>query len=553
MASSSKKAKTYHFHSEWEEQYFFTEVKGKSVCLLCNTSVSVPKKGNIERHHKTVHSNFEKAFPLNSATRKEKLKHLKIQLIGQQSIFLKTIDKNKAATEASYRVSQIITQKKKPYEDGEIIKQAFLEAADSLFANFRNKDEIVSAIKSMQLSANTVMRRVEVMSNDIFLQLRSDLDNCIYFSLQLDESTDVVDTSQMAIFVRMAFSDFTIKEDLLKFIPLKGHTTGLELFSHLKNLISSEKIPISKMVGLTTDGAPAMVGCDKGLVALCHKDESFPQFLSYHCIIHQQALCGNFLNLNNVMKLVVKIVNKIRAQALQRRLFKTLVDEIDCQYGELLLHSEVRWLSRGRVLKRFNDVLPAILQFFKERDEPIPELENSTWLRDFGFLVDITEKLNELNLQLQGRDKELEEMISDINAFITKLEFWEQNLKNRDTKHFPILSEKISKNLLEPYDSKYHMKIVSNLKENFKNRFKDFSKIALVTQFVVSPFMDIDIQQFATCVLNNFGEDIAVTEMELFAFQSDLTLKSLGSNTKCIWTLVSKDKYSVLCRVALQV
>uniref|UniRef100_A0A6P7GEG1 Zinc finger BED domain-containing protein 5-like n=1 Tax=Diabrotica virgifera virgifera TaxID=50390 RepID=A0A6P7GEG1_DIAVI len=168
------------------------------------------------------------------------------------------VDKNKAATEASYRVSQIIAQKKKPYEDGEMIKQAFLEAADSLFANFRNKDEIVSAIKSMQVSANTAMRRVEVMSNDIFLQLRTDLDNCVYFSLQLDESTDVVDTAQMAVFVRMVFSDFTIKEDLLKFIPLKGHTTGQDLFSHLKNIISSEKIPTSKMVGLTTDGSPAM-------------------------------------------------------------------------------------------------------------------------------------------------------------------------------------------------------------------------------------------------------------------------------------------------------
>ena len=94
-------------------------------------------------------------------------------------------------------MSQIIAQKKKPYEDGEMIKQAFLEAADSLFANFRNKDEIVSAIKSMQLSANTVMRRVEVMSNDIFLQLRTDLDNCVYFSLQLDELTDVVDTGRV--------------------------------------------------------------------------------------------------------------------------------------------------------------------------------------------------------------------------------------------------------------------------------------------------------------------------------------------------------------------
>ncbi|CAH2002691.1 unnamed protein product [Acanthoscelides obtectus] len=35
-------------------------------------------------------------------------------------------------------------------------------------------------------------------------------------------------------------------------------------------------------------------------------------------------------------KIVVQIVNKIRAQALQR-LFKTLVDEIDSQYGKLLL------------------------------------------------------------------------------------------------------------------------------------------------------------------------------------------------------------------------
>ncbi|CAH1999657.1 unnamed protein product [Acanthoscelides obtectus] len=70
----------------------------------------------------------------------------------------------------------------------------------------------------------------------------------------------------------------------------------------------------------------------------------------------------------------------IRAQALQRRLFKTLADEIDCQYGELLLHSEVRWLSRGREQKRFNDIISTIAQFFEQRYEPILELENSVCL-----------------------------------------------------------------------------------------------------------------------------------------------------------------------------
>ncbi|CAH1989597.1 unnamed protein product [Acanthoscelides obtectus] len=52
--------------------------------------------------------------------------------------------------------------------------------------------------------------------------------------------------------------DCTIKEELLKCIPLKGQTTGQNLFSSFENIISSEKIPISKMVVLTTDGAPAM-------------------------------------------------------------------------------------------------------------------------------------------------------------------------------------------------------------------------------------------------------------------------------------------------------
>ncbi|XP_072392463.1 uncharacterized protein [Diabrotica undecimpunctata] len=116
-------------------------------------------------------------------------------------------------------------------------------------------------------------------------------------------------------------------------------------------------------------------------------------------------------------------------------------------------------------------------------------------------------------------------MISDIKAFIKKLEFWKQSLINSDSKHFPILSEKISQNPLEPYDNKY-VETISTLKSNFKNRFKDFNEMALVTQFAVSPFMKIDIQQFAACVMQNFGEDIAATEMEVIEFQNDLALKS---------------------------
>ncbi|CAH1994175.1 unnamed protein product [Acanthoscelides obtectus] len=54
---------------------------------------------------------------------------------------------------------------------------------------------------------------------------------------------------------------------------------------------------------------------------------------------------------------------------------------------------------------------------------------------------------------IQGRDKELAEMISDIKAFIKKLEIWEQNLIDGETRHFPVLFEKISQSPLEPHDT----------------------------------------------------------------------------------------------------
>lgn len=45
------------------------------------------------------------------------------------------------------------------------------------------------------------------------------------------------------------------------------------------------------------------------------------------------------------MRLVIKILNQIRSQSLQRRLLKTLTDEMGCQYGDLRLHIEMRRLN----------------------------------------------------------------------------------------------------------------------------------------------------------------------------------------------------------------
>ncbi|GFW46898.1 DUF4371 domain-containing protein [Trichonephila clavipes] len=73
---------------------------------------------------------------------------------------------------------------------------------------------------------------------------------------------------------------------------------------------------------MTTDGAPSMTDTVNGFFAICMRDDDFPPFLSYHCIIHQQALCCKILNMRHVMGICMKIVNSIRGRSLQRRMRK---------------------------------------------------------------------------------------------------------------------------------------------------------------------------------------------------------------------------------------
>ena len=88
---------------------------------------------------------------------------------------------------------------------------------------------------------------------------------------------------------------------------------------------------------MTTDGAPAMIGRTSGFIALCRGDDRFPDFFNYHCIIHQQALCGKMLNMTEVMDISFKIVNSIRARSLQRRLFRSQLQESEAEQSDLLL------------------------------------------------------------------------------------------------------------------------------------------------------------------------------------------------------------------------
>ena len=101
---------------------------------------------------------------------------------------------------------------------------------------------------------------------------------CEYFSVALDESYDIQDKPQLAIFARSVSNDCLIIEELLDIVPLKDRTRGIDVKEAMMTAFAKANLPIAKLIAITTDGAPAMIGSVNGLVGCAKLTKHFPSF-----------------------------------------------------------------------------------------------------------------------------------------------------------------------------------------------------------------------------------------------------------------------------------
>ncbi|QQP37666.1 General transcription factor II-I repeat domain-containing protein 2B, partial [Caligus rogercresseyi] len=214
------------FLEEWEDAYFFIERNGKPFCLICSSSLSHFKASNLQRHFRTVHANIDRDFPKGTELRTHKVSTLKSQVKRQAQVFPQFSKHAETVTLASYKVAWNIARHKKPYSEGDFVKQCLKDVIETLTPdNTKLKDAIVD----LQLSRHTVETRISDINKAIESDLRTDLENCAYFSVALDESWDIQDKPQLTIFARMISPDGRLKEKLLDIVPLKDRTRSIDV------------------------------------------------------------------------------------------------------------------------------------------------------------------------------------------------------------------------------------------------------------------------------------------------------------------------------------
>jgi hypothetical protein len=112
-----------------------------------------------------------------------------------------------------------------------------------------------------------------------------------------------------------------------------------------------------------------MMGRGRGLVA--RLKENHPDLTSYHCIIHQCALCASLgMEYSEFMTMMMKLINFLRAaSSLQHHLLLDSRTEANASFDDLHnnVHNNVRWLSKGRVLERFWAIQEEVKPFLSEQ------------------------------------------------------------------------------------------------------------------------------------------------------------------------------------------
>ena len=144
-----------------------------------------------------------------------------------------------------------------------------------------------------------------------------------------------------------------------------------------------------------------MVDRHRGSIA--NFKNAVPNVFAVHCVVHREHLVAKHLShrLHNSLHIVITAVNKIKSSALKDRIFRQLCHTNAMEFERLLLHTEVRWLSKGKCLCRIYSLFYTIVEFLHEDNLELMQLVLST-KSDIAYLTDLCEKFDTINLQLQG-------------------------------------------------------------------------------------------------------------------------------------------------------
>ena len=158
--------------------------------------------------------------------------------MSASQIITKLATENKLAVYSLYIASFQIAKQKKGHTIGkDLLMLVMKEIVKIMIGEKKSKN-----LNAISFSNSTEKRRIADMSDDVLEQILTHVEESSFYSIQLDESTDIAGLSQLSVFIRY-INNAAESEDLLFCKALKLHTKCKDIFQCLNDFCTEYSIP----------------------------------------------------------------------------------------------------------------------------------------------------------------------------------------------------------------------------------------------------------------------------------------------------------------------
>ena len=227
------------------------------------------------------------------------------------------------------------------------------------------------------VSADIQNELLKVMGLQVLRDIATSLHSAEFYSIMVDETTDVSNKEQAVLFFRWVSDDLIAHED---FVGLYGieNTEAKTLVNMILDVLTRLNLSIKKLRGQCYDGASAMSGPRSGVAKQIRDLESRAVYT--HCYGHSLNLaCMDTIKSSKVMQealdITAEITKLVKLSPRRGAIFQCLKDELAPLDPGIRVLCPTRWTVKAEALKSIVDNFEVLQHLWEESLEYVKESE----------------------------------------------------------------------------------------------------------------------------------------------------------------------------------
>lgn len=234
-------------------------------------------------------------------------------------------------------------------------------------------------------TSNRIQNDLILAISDVVDQIKQELSKTSFVAIMLDETSDVMNISQLSTTLRYVDSDSENGEAIERFISftdVSKDKSANGLFEHVQNIISEHDLD-SKLVAQTFDGAAVMAGHTNGLKAKVL--ENYPKAIFVHCFSHKlnlilsQSLTG-LKDCRIFLQTITGLGSFFHKSSKRTAALKQYTSK------KMPRHAPTRWNFTSRLVHTAKEHRDAFIGFFENILETSSDWDTETVVASQGFL-----------------------------------------------------------------------------------------------------------------------------------------------------------------------